>query len=103
MSVIADIQQLIVLVLGAIAVGVELYALIHAVTQRADAFVAADKLTKPAWLGILAVAFLLGVASFGGLGLLGLLGVVAAGVYLADVKPAIAQVIGRSNDNRWGR
>lgn len=103
MSVIADIQQLIVLVLGAIAVGVELYALIHAATQRADAFVAADKLTKPAWLGILAVALLLGVASFGGLGLLGLLGVVAAGVYLADVKPAIAQVIGRSNDNRWGR
>lgn len=101
MSVIASIQQLIVLVLGAIAVGVELYALIHAATQRADAFVAADKLTKPIWLGILAVALLLGIASFGGLGLLGLLGVVAAGVYLADVKPAIAQVLGRSNDNRW--
>jgi hypothetical protein len=103
MSVIANIQQLIVLVLGAIAVGVELYALIHAATQRADAFVAAGKLTKPVWLGILAVGLLLGIASFGGLGLLGLLGVVAAGVYLADVKPAIAQVLGRSNDNRWGR
>ncbi|MBM6545262.1 DUF2516 family protein [Janibacter sp. YIM B02568] len=103
MSVIANIQQLIVLVLGAIAVGVELYALVHAATQRADAFVAAGKLTKPVWLGILAVGLLLGIASFGGLGLLGLLGVVAAGVYLADVKPAIAQVLGRSNDNRWGR
>lgn len=103
MSVIASIQQLIVLVLGAIAVGVELYALVHAATQRADAFVAAGKLTKPIWLGILAVGLLLGIASFGGLGLLGLLGVVAAGVYLADVKPAIAQVLGRSNDNRWGR
>ena len=103
MSVIANIQQLIVLVLGAIAVGVELYALIHAATQRADAFVAAGKLTKPVWLGILAVGLLLGIASFGGLGLLGLLGVVAAGVYLVYVKPAIAQVLGRSNDNRWGR
>ena len=103
MSVIANIQQLIVLVLGAIAVGVELYALVHAATQRADAFVAAGKLTKPVWLGILAVGLLLGIASFGGLGLLGLLGVVAAGVYLADVKPAIAQALGRSNDNRWGR
>ena len=60
-------------------------------------------MTKPIWLGILAVGLLLGIASFGGLGLLGLLGVVAAGVYLADVKPAIAQVLGRSNDNRWGR
>ncbi|MCM3553763.1 MULTISPECIES: DUF2516 family protein [Janibacter] len=102
MNTVAMIQGLVVMGLGVIAVAIEVYALAHAATQRADAFVAAGKQTKPIWLGILAVAVLLGVATFGGLGLFGLIGVVAAGVYLADVKPAIDQVMGRgSGRSRW--
>ena len=35
-----------------------LYALVHAALQRPDAYTAVDKLTKPAWLVILAAAFM---------------------------------------------
>lgn len=101
MQTVAEIQQYIVFGLGALAVALEVYALVHAAIQRPDAYVAADKLTKPVWVAILAVGLLLGLASFGGLGLLGLLGVVAAGIYLADVKPAIDQVLGRGDGRRW--
>ena len=34
------------------AVPVGLFAFLHAVTQRADAYAAANKLTKPVWLAI---------------------------------------------------
>ena len=41
------------------------------------------------------MATLLGVVALGGLGLLAIIAIVAAGVYLADVKPALDQVMGR--------
>jgi hypothetical protein len=48
------------------------------------------------------VAVLLGFVSLGGLGLLAILGVVAAGVYLADVRPAVETVQGRGNNSHQG-
>lgn len=101
MSVVGQIQEWAIFALSCIVLGVAGYAMLHAATQRPDAFVAAGKLTKPKWLGILAVALLLAIASFGGLLLGMILSVVAAGVYLADVKPAIEAVLGRARDNRW--
>lgn len=66
-------------------------ALVHAVRQRADAFPAVGKLTKPIWLGILAVATVV-ILLMGPLSLLGVLGVVAIGVYMADVRPKVDEV-----------
>jgi hypothetical protein len=48
------------------------------------------------------VAALLGFVSVGGLGILAIIGVVAAGVYLADVRPAVEAVQGRGSSSRQG-
>ncbi|SDN59065.1 Protein of unknown function [Actinomyces ruminicola] len=75
------LAQLTAVVLGA-------WALIDTLTHDAAHFVAAGKRTKGFWLGAnaagIAVVLLMGANS-----MLGLLGVVANSVYLADVRPAL--------------
>ena len=92
-------QGYVMLVLSLAAFGVEVFALVDALRRRPDAYVAAGKRTKNFWLGVTGVATLLGFVSIGGFGFLMIIGVVAAGVYLADVRPALIQVEG----NRGGR
>jgi uncharacterized protein DUF2516 len=78
-------------------------AFVHALIQRSDAFTAADKLTKPAWLGITGASLLIlvvfrdGPRSSGGL--FWLVALVAVLVYLVDVKPAVARIQG--GGQRW--
>ena len=101
MSSLAQLQSWIVLGLSVVALGVEVYALVDCVRRRSDAFVAAGKRTKPFWLLVTGVAALLGVVAVGGFpGLLAIIAIVAAGVYLADVKPALDQVMGRGSGNQ---
>lgn len=70
-----------------------IFAFVHAALQRPDAYTATDKLTKPAWLGILGVAALLSLV----LGVTGMaISAVAAGVYLVDVRPRLLEVQGKS-------
>ena len=70
-----------------------IFAFVHAARQRPDAYTATDKLTKPAWLGILGVAALLSWV----LGVTGMaISAVAAGVYLVDVRPRLLEVQGKS-------
>lgn len=82
----------IMLALWLLALGATVFALIHALRQRADAFTAVDKLSKPIWLGILGVAVLLVLVSAGGLGLLTFIAIIATGIYLADVRPKVDEV-----------
>ena len=74
-----------------------MYAFIHAAMQRTDAYTAADKLTKPVWLVILALAVALtSVLSFV-FGVLGMaIAACAAGVYLVDVRPKLLEIQGKS-------
>jgi hypothetical protein len=65
-----------------------LWALVDALTRPAVGYVAAGKLTKPAWLGITALASLL-LFAMGPMSFLGLPAVIAAVVYLVDVRPAV--------------
>lgn len=74
----------------------KLWALVDACIRPAVAFPAAGKLTKAAWVAILAAAVLL--SGFSVLGLLSLVGTVAAIVYLVDVRPAVREL--RRGD-RW--
>jgi hypothetical protein len=71
-----------------------IYAFVNAAMQRSDAYPAADKLTKPAWLAILGIAGLLSLVLSGGTGMV--IAAVAAGVYLADVRPKLLEVQGKS-------
>ena len=91
------------LVLTLAALAIEVCAFVHALKTRPDAFVAAGKRTKQFWMAVTGVAILLGFVSLGGgLGLLAIIGVVAAGVYLADVRPAVETVQGRGNSSHQG-
>ncbi len=70
-----------------------MFALVHAVRQPAEAFPpAVDKLTKPVWLGILAVALIVLFFLGGAIGMLGIVAVVAVCVYLVDVRPRVEEV-----------
>jgi hypothetical protein len=90
------IQSLIVEVLGVAAFATEVYALVDALRHRADAYVAAGKLTKQLWSLILVVAVLVGfVVIFSPLSLFGIIPFVAAVVYLVDVRPALRAASGR--------
>ncbi|MFI6446355.1 DUF2516 family protein [Kitasatospora sp. NPDC050543] len=85
--------------------GFKLVALVDAASRREDAFRAADKKTKPFWLVVLGLAFGLDLI-FGASFLtsfLTLAGLVAAIVYMVDVRPAIKQLTdgrGGSGDRR---
>ncbi|RAJ81695.1 uncharacterized protein DUF2516 [Streptomyces sp. PsTaAH-137] len=69
------------------------FALIDAAIRREDAFRAADKKTKPFWLIILALAFVVNWI-FGILSFLPIIGLIATIVYMVDVRPAVRQVSG---------
>ncbi len=97
MQILGSLQSWIVLALSVGALGVEVFALVDCVRRRSDAFTAAGKRTKNFWLLVTGIATLLGVVALGGLGLLAIIAIVAAGVYLADVKPALDQVMGRGS------
>lgn len=95
-SLIGSAQFGVVMVLGVAAFGMELFALIDAARHRPDAYVAAGKRTKPIWLAITGACAAVGfVFILNPLGILGIAAVVGAGVYLADVRPALHQVRGR--------
>lgn len=72
---------------------VKLWALVDATLRPAPAFPAADKLTKTAWLWILALAFVADLVLPNMF--LMLAGTVAAFVYLLDVRPAVASLTRR--------
>ncbi|KQS73633.1 DUF2516 family protein [Modestobacter sp. Leaf380] len=64
------------------------WAVVDALIRPADGYVAAGKLSKPAWVAITVIAtlaaFYLGPISF-----LGLPAIIAIIVYLVDVRPAL--------------
>jgi hypothetical protein len=94
-SFVAPIISVIDWILVVAAVGTELYALIHSAAQRADAFTAAGKLSKPAWLGINAGALILTLLfGIGPSSIFGLIAITAALVYIVDVRPAVKEVSG---------
>ena len=73
---------------------VETWAFIDAIIRPAQAFAAAGKQTKPIWLIILGVAFVLGLytAAYGGVtSILAVVAFVAASVYLVDVRPKVRE------------
>ncbi|GGK50977.1 DUF2516 family protein [Nocardia camponoti] len=86
------IQAALMWLIWLVALGMTVFALVHAVRQRQDAFTATGKLSKPAWLAILAGSLLLLLLAAGSFGLLAFIAVVASGVYLADVRPKVDEI-----------
>ena len=103
-----NLDDYVLLGLWLLAIPVGGYAFVHALIQRADAFTAADKLTKPAWLGITgagAAILVLSLITYNpavggiGLGIFWLAAIIAISVYIVDVKPAVVGVQG--GGQRW--
>ncbi|WP_328318254.1 DUF2516 family protein [Streptomyces sp. NBC_00388] len=69
------------------------FAVVDAAIRREDAYRAASKQTKPFWLIILAIAFVVNWL-FSILSFLPVIGLVATIVYMVDVRPAVRQVSG---------
>ena len=83
----------IVLIIWLVSLPVGVYAFGHALLQRADAFTAADKLSKPAWLGITGGGLLvLGLFRGGPMSIFWIAGLVAVLVYIVDVRPKVTEV-----------
>ena len=76
---------------------VKLWAVIDAAFRPAPAYVAAGKQSKLFWLLILIVALVVP-----GFGLLGIVALVAAIVYLVDVRPAIKEITGGRGSSSSG-
>lgn len=99
-----EVQGAVSMVLGLLALGMQGFALVHAVSTRADAFLAAGKRTKGFWAAITGVAVLVGFVSINApLNIVNLIAVVAAAVYLVDVKPAVQAVQGRGGRGSGGQ
>jgi len=88
-------EHYVELALFLVMAAMEVFAFVDAALRPAAAYPAADKLTKPAWLLILALALLTCLAFRSPMSLFAIIGIVAAGVYLADVRPALADVTRR--------
>ena len=93
-----------VLLLGAFVI--EAWAFGDALRRPSSAFPAAGKQTKPIWLIILGVAFVIGIA--GAVGYLSLISIfpiiafVAAAIYLVDVRPKINSLKSGSRQGPYG-
>lgn len=107
--IIRPVEQAVFFILGLVALGLELWALVDCARHKANAFEATGKRTKAFWLALTGGATLVGVISLFGagggivstLGLFGLAAVVAASVYLADVRPAVKDA-GRGGSRNTG-
>lgn len=88
------LDTLILTILWVAAMPVGAFAFIHALLQRADAFTAANRLSKPVWVGITAAATA-GLVLFRILEpgfVLWLAALIAALVYIVDVRPKLIEV-----------
>lgn len=103
MDLVYTIQQYLYLTLGLVALGIEVWALSDCVRRPGTAFEAAFKRTKGFWLALTGGALVVGVLSVlssrGGFNLFQLVAIIAACVYLADVKPAVSQTSGRGGNS----
>ena len=95
MDQIWQAQSYVLLVLGIAAFALEAFCLIDATRYPDQAYRAEGKLTKTWWLVILGIAVAVGFVTVGRVLGLGLVGVVAAGIYIADVRPAVRSIAPR--------
>ncbi|GAB2794273.1 DUF2516 family protein [Streptomyces chlorus] len=75
------------------------FALIDAAIRREDAYRAADKKTKPFWLIILGLAFVVNLI-FDIMSFLPIIGLIATIVYMVDVRPALRGLSGGGRSHR---
>lgn len=86
---IFDVESYLTLVMMFVMLAVTIFAFVNSLLYPAEAYVAAGKMTKPAWTIILGLAVLLQLIPVG-LFLIRIALIIAALVYIVDVRPALA-------------
>jgi len=71
------------------------FAFVDALTHRAEAYLAADKLTKQAWSIILGIAVVAHMVFWDPISILNIAGIIASLVYLLDVRPTLRELTRR--------
>lgn len=90
------LQGNLTLVVLVVLLAIKGFAFVNAMTWSSQAYEAAGKLTKPAWCAITGLGFAGQLILLGSpLGIINLVATIAALVYLADVRPALAEVTSR--------
>lgn len=82
------IQGYVDLVVFVVLLAVKVFAFVNALLWSAESYQAAGKLTKPTWTILLGIGVLLQFVGI--LFILSIVFTIAAFVYLADVRPALA-------------
>lgn len=81
------------LVLSVVCLIIDVWAFISCLTQRSDAFAAIGTLPKGAWLAIIGgLTLITALFARSAVGLIGLIAVTAAAIFLLDVRPRIRDV-----------
>jgi hypothetical protein len=83
------LQSGFLMIVSLVLFAAQAWAFVDAVSRPAQAFVAADKMTKQAWMIILGVALAAHLLLWNPFSILNLAGAVAAIVYLVDARPAM--------------
>jgi len=91
------IEGIFSLLVEVILLGVKIYAFVNCLMFSKEHYTAADKMTKPAWSIILGLGLVLQVLMVASspINLINLAFTIAAFVYLADVRPALASLTRR--------
>lgn len=93
MPTVFDLQANVMLVVFFVLLAVKIFAFVNSLMYSAKSYVAASKLTKPAWAIILGLGVVIQLLI--GSGILNIVFTVAAFVYLADARPALTSLYRR--------
>ena len=86
---IFTVESYLTLLVIFVLLAVSIFAFVNSLLYSAESYVAAGKMTKPAWNIILGLGVVLQLVPVG-LFLIQIAMIIAALVYLADVRPALA-------------
>ncbi len=81
------------LVLLLFALCIEVFAFVNCLIQKSENFAAIGTLSKGAWLALTGGAALVTLFSLRALGLLGLIAITIAAIYILDIRPALRDAV----------
>lgn len=89
----SSVVSVVDLLLLVFAIVIEVAAFGHCLIQRPDAFPAINTLPKAAWLAMIGGSVLVTLLTRTAFGILGLVAITIAAVYLLDVRPALRDAV----------
>jgi hypothetical protein len=89
------LDEIIILILWAILLGVKAFALVDCLRRPADYFPVIGRQSKILWVALTAVSLLAGLAPNLTMSIFGIAGTVIALIYLFDIRPKMIEITGR--------